>query len=123
MIHCLVINGAIVRRGILWDGSSLVHLPPGGQLLPESECTGLPDAPPAPRKLMPATKLTLMRRLGSKWPLLKQVLAQMPETVRDAWELAQEIDPADGLFLEHRAALQTALGLSGDEFDQLFSPD
>lgn len=46
MSHCLVENGQIVRRGILWDGESRVILPEGAQLLTEAECAGLPDAPP-----------------------------------------------------------------------------
>lgn len=94
----------------------------GWSLRLASECTGLPDAPPSPPKLMPVTKLVLMRRLGERWPTLKAVLQQMPETVRDSWDLAQEIDPADGLFNARKAALQAALGLSDSEFNALFAP-
>lgn len=94
----------------------------GWRLAPEAECAGLPEAAPLPPKLMPVTKLMIMERLGEKWPVLKAVLSTMPEMVQDAWTLAQEINPNHGLFLEHKAALQAALGLSDAEFNGLFAP-
>lgn len=70
----------------------------------------------------PVTKLTLMRRLGPKWATLKYILSQQEEVVQDAWQLAQEISPHDGLFLQHADSLKAALELSDEEFTSLFLP-
>lgn len=68
------------------------------------------------------SKLTIMRRLGDKWPTLKAALATLPESVQDAWSLAQEISIKDELFVAYRAQLQIILDLTDEEFTTLLTP-
>lgn len=68
------------------------------------------------------TKLTIMRRLGPKWPTLKAILASLPEDVQDAWTLAQEIRSDDPMFLANAGFLKTALDLTDAEFTALLTP-
>lgn len=82
----------------------------------EAELAGKPESTGG------VTKLTIMRRLGDKWPILKAVLSALPELVQDSWTLAQEINATDPLFLAYKSELQEALGLSEDEFDALLKP-
>jgi hypothetical protein len=68
------------------------------------------------------TKLTIMRRLGDKWPVLKAILAGLPEAVQDAWTLAQEIRSDYPLFVANSDFLKQALGLTDAEFAALLTP-
>ena len=119
--YCLINPERQIVSRVEWDGKSIWHIPEGWTRLPESECSGLAEAPPPPPKLVPVTKLMIKRRLGVRWHVLKAVLDAMPE-IREEWELAQEISPTDPLFSAHRQELQTALGLSDAEFAGLFQP-
>ena len=68
------------------------------------------------------TKLTIMRRLGDKWPTLKAALLTLPEIVQDAWLLAQEIRSDDELILTYGDTLKTLLDLTDEEFTALLTP-
>lgn len=67
------------------------------------------------------TKLTIMRRLGDKWPTLKAALSSLPEIVQDAWSLAQEIRADDPLFVEFRPQLMALLEMENEEFNALLT--
>lgn len=69
------------------------------------------------------TKLVLMRRLNDlgKWETFKAILDQLPPIVKDAWDLALEIDESDPLFIQHRPALIAALGITEAELSALFA--
>jgi hypothetical protein len=68
------------------------------------------------------SKLTIMRRLGDKWPTLKAALSTLPEIVQDAWLLAQEIRADDELFLSYGETMKTLLDLTDEEFNALLIP-
>jgi hypothetical protein len=70
----------------------------------------------------PTTKLTIMRRLGARWPILKAALTTLPEEAQDAWQLAQEISPTDPLIETYSPALKSILDLTDEEFSNLFLP-
>jgi chromosome segregation ATPase len=55
------------------------------------------EAVPEEPVVLGVSKLTIMRRLGDKWPTLKAALLTLPEIVQDAWLLAQEIRADDEL--------------------------
>jgi hypothetical protein len=67
------------------------------------------------------SKLSIMRRLGDKWPTLKAALATLPETVQDSWTLALEISANDPLFVEFRPQLMSILEMADEEFDALLT--
>lgn len=73
-----------------------------------------------PRKV---TKLTILKRLDAlgKWETFKYIMSTMPAIVQDSWELATEINDQDPLFVQNRLALMTALGLTEEQFDDLFA--
>lgn len=75
-----------------------------------------------PRPTGGVSKLTIMRRLGDKWPTLKGILSQLPELVQDAWLLAQEIRSDDPLFADNAEFLKSALNLTDEEFTALLTP-
>ena len=77
---------------------------------------------PAPPEIIGVSKLTIMRRLGAKWAVLKAILASLPDDVQDAWNLAQEIKSDDPLFVANSAFLQAALELTEEEFAALLTP-
>ena len=68
------------------------------------------------------SKLTIMRRLGDKWPTLKAALSSLPELVQDAWLLAQEIRADDELILTYGDTLKGLLDLTDEEFTALLTP-
>jgi len=68
------------------------------------------------------SKLTIMRRLGDKWPVLKTILAGLPEGVSDAWELAHEIRADDPLLVANAEFLKGALEMTDEEFSALLKP-
>ena len=68
------------------------------------------------------SKLTIMRRLGDKWPTIKAALASLPESVQDSWMLAQEISLKDELFVSYRDQIQTILDLTDEELITLLTP-
>jgi len=80
------------------------------------------EAVPEEPVVLGVSKLTIMRRLGDKWPTLKAALSSLPEIVQDAWLLAQEIRADDELFLAYRDTLKTLLDLTDDEFNALLTP-
>jgi len=80
------------------------------------------EAVPEEPVVLGVSKLTIMRRLGDKWPTLKAALSSLPEIVQDAWLLAQEIRADDELFLAYRETLKTLLDLTDDEFNALLTP-
>ena len=84
--------------------------------------TQLADAQGQPAPTGGVTKLTIMRRLGDKWPTLKAIIDSMPEEVQDAWMFAQEIRADDPLFAANSDYLKTALALSDEEFAALLTP-
>ena len=97
-----------------------------GQLVPRQEMLDARRAVAVAARLPVArkvTKLTLMRRLDAlgKWGTFKAVLASMPETVQDAWALAQEISESDPMFAANRDAIAAAIGLTVDEVGALFA--
>ncbi|HKJ90666.1 MAG TPA: hypothetical protein VJ960_06000 [Oceanipulchritudo sp.] len=73
--------------------------------------------------IRPVTKLTLMRRLSElgKWQTFKALLAQLPEEVRDAWDLAQDIRSDDPLFVSNADSLKASLELTDQQFEDLLS--
>jgi hypothetical protein len=70
------------------------------------------------------TKLTLMRRLDAlgKWGAFKSIMAQMPEVIQDAWDLALEIKSDDPLFVANAEYLKEALDLTDEEFESILNP-
>jgi len=80
------------------------------------------EAVPEEPVVLGVSKLTIMRRLGDKWPTLKAALSTLPEIVQDAWLLAQEIRADDELFLAYKETLKTILDLTDDEFNALLTP-
>lgn len=89
------------ERGLTWDANKL----------PESITSRA------------QTKLVIMRRLDAlgKWETFKAMLTQMPAIVRDAWDLALEIDESDPLFLQYRPEMIAVLGISEDDLSGLFA--
>jgi hypothetical protein len=77
---------------------------------------------PQPIPAYGVSKLSIMRRLGDKWPTLKAALATLPETVQDSWTLALGISADDPLFIEFRPQLLTILEMTEEEFDTLLTP-
>jgi polyhydroxyalkanoate synthesis regulator phasin len=80
------------------------------------------EAVPEEPVIVGVSKLTIMRRLGDKWPTLKAALLTLPEIVQDAWLLAQEIRADDELFVAYKDTLQTLLDLTDEEFNALLIP-
>jgi hypothetical protein len=80
------------------------------------------EAVPEEPVVLGISKLTIMRRLGDKWPTLKAALLTLPEIVQDAWLLAQEIRADDELFVAYKDTLQTLLDLTDEEFTALLTP-
>ena len=80
------------------------------------------EAVPEEPVVLGISKLTIMRRLGDKWPTLKAALLTLPEIVQDAWLLAQEIRADDELFVAYKDTLQTLLDLTDEEFNALLIP-
>ena len=80
------------------------------------------EAVPEEPVIVGVSKLTIMRRLGDKWPTLKAALSTLPESVQDAWLLAQEIRADDELFLAYKETLKTLLDLTDEEFTALLTP-
>ena len=80
------------------------------------------EAVPEEPVIVGISKLTIMRRLGDKWPTLKAALLTLPEIVQDAWLLAQEIRADDELILSYGDALKTLLDLTDEEFNALLIP-
>ena len=80
------------------------------------------EAVPEEPVVLGVSKLTIMRRLGDKWPTLKAALLTLPEIVQDAWLLAQEIRADDELILSYGDALKTLLDLTDEEFNALLIP-
>jgi hypothetical protein len=70
------------------------------------------------------SKLTLMRRLDAlgKWADFKTLMSQLPEPVRDAWDLALEIRSDDAMFVANAATITTALGLTEAQYEALLAP-
>jgi FtsZ-binding cell division protein ZapB len=77
---------------------------------------------PQPIPAYGVSKLSIMRRLGDKWPILKAAISTLPETVQDSWTLALGISADDPLFIEFRPQLLTILEMTEEEFDTLLTP-
>jgi FtsZ-binding cell division protein ZapB len=79
---------------------------------------------PQPQQLPTSgvSKLTIMRRLGDKWPILKAAISTLPETVQDSWTLALGISAEDPLFIEFRPQLMAILEMTEEEFNTLLTP-
>jgi flagellar biosynthesis chaperone FliJ len=80
------------------------------------------EAVPEEPVILGVSKLTIMRRLGDKWPTLKAALLTLPEIVQDAWLLAQEIRADDELILTYGDTLKGLLDLTDEEFSALLTP-
>ena len=80
------------------------------------------EAVPEEPVIVGISKLTIMRRLGDKWPTLKAALLTLPEIVQDAWLLAQEIRADDELILTYGETLKGLLDLTDEEFTALLTP-
>ena len=80
------------------------------------------EAVPEEPVIVGISKLTIMRRLGDKWPTLKAALLTLPEIVQDAWLLAQEIRADDELILTYGETLKGLLDLTDEEFSALLTP-
>ena len=80
------------------------------------------EAVPEEPVVLGVSKLTIVRRLGDKWPTLKAALSTLPEIVQDSWLLAQEIRSDDELFLAYGETLKELLELSDEEFNALLIP-
>jgi FtsZ-binding cell division protein ZapB len=83
------------------------------------EVIDLEPIAPQPIPAYGVSKLSIMRRLGDKWPTLKAALATLPETVQDSWTLALGISADDPLFIEFRPQLMEILEMTEEEFDGL----
>ena len=83
------------------------------------EVIELEPVEPLPIPTYGVSKLSIMRRLGDKWPTLKAALATLPETVQDSWTLALGISADDPLFVEFRPQLMSILEMDEEEFDSL----
>tara|TARA_R110000796_G_scaffold173868_1_gene290840 strand:- start:25932 stop:26489 length:558 start_codon:yes stop_codon:yes gene_type:complete len=84
-------------------------------------------AEPVVEEVVGVTKLAIKRRLDAlevpgKWKTLKTVLTQLSEDVQDEWELAQNIQADDPLFLANAEALQVALDLTPEQMAALLQP-
>jgi hypothetical protein len=77
---------------------------------------------PQPLPTSGVSKLTIMRRLGDKWPILKAAISTLPETVQDSWTLALGISAEDPLFIEFRPQLMSILEMTEEEFNTLLTP-
>jgi FtsZ-binding cell division protein ZapB len=85
------------------------------------EVIDLEPIAPQPIPAYGVSKLSIMRRLGDKWPTLKAALATLPETVQDSWTLALGISADDPLFIEFRPQLIEILEMTEEEFDALLA--
>lgn len=67
------------------------------------------------------SKLSLMRRLDSigKWEMFKELLMQLPEIVKDTWDLASEIRSDDPIFTAYSDAIKLGLNLSEEEYNTI----
>jgi cell division protein FtsB len=88
-------------------------------MIKAQEVIDLPPVEPQPIPTYGVSKLSIMRRLGDKWPILKAALATLPETVQDSWTLALGISSEDPLFIEFRPQLMEILEMTEEEFDGL----
>lgn len=89
----------------------------------ETEVENLQLGPkPSGNPIRGVSKLTIMRRLGDKWPTLKATLSSLPEIAQDSWILAQEISIKDELFISYRDQIQTILDLTDEDLIQLLTP-
>jgi DNA gyrase/topoisomerase IV subunit A len=80
------------------------------------------EAVPEEPVIVGVSKLTIMRRLGDKWPTLKAALSTLPESVQDAWLLAQEIRADDELIMTYGDTLKGLLDITDEEFSALLTP-
>ena len=89
----------------------------------EAEIVALKSTPPPSPPTNGVSKLTLMRRLDAlgKWTAFKALLAQLPETVQDAWTLAQSVRADDPLFVQAAPTIKAHLDLTDEQFASLLS--